>query len=65
MIFLFNFVPIHKNNELIIASNDKIQLFLLENQNQFTFLLGNNNKIRLDEIFHHLKTSQIYFNPSN
>ncbi len=60
-IFLFNFVSIHKNDEFIIANNDQIHSFLNENQKEFTFSLGINNKIRLDEIFLQLKQTQIYF----
>ncbi|CAF3539747.1 unnamed protein product [Rotaria sp. Silwood1] len=60
-IFIFNFIPIHKNEELIIAHNNKINSFLKENQKQFTFLLGNKNHIRLDEILNQLKKTQIYF----
>jgi hypothetical protein len=60
-IFLFNFISINKNDEFLIANNSQIHSFLQENQKQFTFLLGNNNKIRLDEIFDQLKKTQIYF----
>ncbi|CAF1092693.1 unnamed protein product [Rotaria sordida] len=60
-IFIFNFMPIHKNDEFIIAHNNKINSFLKENQKQFTFLLRKKNQVQLDEIFYQLKKTQIYF----
>jgi hypothetical protein len=60
-IFIFNFISITKNDEIIIANNHKINSFLYENQQTFTFLLGNNNKTQLNEIFDQLKKTQIYF----
>ncbi|CAF1317832.1 unnamed protein product [Rotaria magnacalcarata] len=60
-IFIFSFMPINKNDEIIIANNNKINSFLKENQKTFSFLLGKKNQIQLNEIFDQLKKTQIYF----
>jgi hypothetical protein len=60
-IFLFTSSSLNKNDEFIIATNTQIRSFLIENQKQFTFSFGNNQKIRLEDIFDQLEKTQIYF----
>lgn len=61
MLFIFSYAPISKNNELLIANHSQIQSFLNEHEENFTFSVGQHNKIRLSEIFDQLKETQIYF----
>lgn len=61
MLFIYNFLSINKNDELLIASNDRIGSFLREHENDFIFSVGQENAIGLNELFSQLKRTQIYF----
>lgn len=60
-IFLFSYVPISKNEEIVIANRHKIGSFLSDNRKAFTFLFGKKTQVPLNDIFDELKQTQVYF----
>ncbi|CAF0718792.1 unnamed protein product [Adineta ricciae] len=60
-IFLFSYVPISKNEEIIMANYHKIGSFLNDNRKAFTFLFGKKTQVPLNDIFDELKQTQVYF----
>jgi len=61
MIFVYNLISIEKNDELLIATNQQIESFLREHQNDFTFSVDQQNPVGLNELFCRFEQTQIYF----